>query len=150
MVSTDTGGCPGEDSQSHSTELEIPKDLVESNDLFCSVVQVTYGFTVVAQLSGFSKNVSVEFPVTILSIPFAEDKLQTQISKAQQTLVPPTGTAPDGNSYMPIPNGYQTMPIGNPFTFVPSAEPRKFIDRLTFQGQNFNLFTFHFNSTAKI
>lgn len=74
--------------------LTIPRIMTNSNERFCSVVQVSYEIKVEAQVSGCHANVEIKIPITIGSVPFTDDLPFTQVPQIEMSspsapLLPP-------------------------------------------------------------
>lgn len=64
-----SGKCVGEPTATATSNFVLPSMLVNSNNLYCNVVQVTYNLFVNVQVSGWHKNFEMVFPIVIGSIP---------------------------------------------------------------------------------
>jgi Arrestin (or S-antigen), C-terminal domain len=85
------------------SDFVLPSMLVNSNSLYCNVVQVSYNLSVKVQVSGWHKNFKMVFPIVIGSVPI--DLSQTYNNAPMQ--MPYTGFAngPIPSAPMPYNNG---------------------------------------------
>lgn len=99
MVETFKEGVGKSTTKSLTENLQIPRILVNTNNRFCNVVQISYDLKVEAMVSGCHKNIEMVFPIVIGSVPL----------NLNQTAV-----------YSDYPDG-MTQPPYNPTVAMPSA-----------------------------
>jgi hypothetical protein len=69
MVETFKEGVGTSTTKSLTENLQIPSILVNTNNRFCNVVQISYDLKVEAMVAGCHKNIEMVFPIVIGSVP---------------------------------------------------------------------------------
>ena len=143
MVEVFVDGVGASTSKTIVENLLLPGNLVNTNNRFCNVIEVTYDLKIEAETSGCHTNFEMIFPIVIGTVPLnmGQQGQFTQLPISEFT--DNTNQMPYKYPSAPMPNApMPSAPIANGFS-NPKVDLRKF-----FMIQSVFLFSFQIIFTA--